>query len=567
MRMKLGWHILIIVVWILGSCKPPISELEIDLSLDDLHDRQELTGGMVLDISSFRGASVKRFLLNGGSSSPEDPLQLKNPGYYRMEVFQEGSGTQNPEVLRIVLLDEERGDAEWGLNTWTPLPPQVGRIEDEEFNLIHPASSPAGVNIPLIVKISGVPGQFSHSFLARAGNREFFIKQGVGSVQIAPEEAREGSLKIDHRSAPIQVEEMNSAPLLLQDSLAADLVIPAGSYVRIEKDLYIPAGLSLLIESASFVCIAPEVNIYNAGILQISGEEGLPVTLTCSDPDAYWGGIISTGSGNRVEASHTLFSQSGFHQGGDYNYGHAHRQALFYCKQGSMELDFCYMIDHAGQVLYPINSPVKISNSLVQRAKTSGQVNGSDLHIENCIFTDFPDDSEDYRDEDNDALYLMGCNAVIRNSLFMYAKDDGLDSGGSEGGRIQVYNSHFEAIFHEGAALSSAGSSVKSHEFKGCTFTNCGQGLELGYSSPNHLVSVDSCLFQSNGIGIRYGDNYISAHHGRISVSNSTSINNRDYDIWNMLREEWSADTAKMEFTNVSVSMETPMYPNLGLYE
>lgn len=553
---------------ILSSCKPAEIKIETDHTLDELQDKMEITGSLVVDVSQLRANLVQHLLVNDKSHSPEEALVMNNPGFYRMEISLKGSDTQIPEVIRIVLLDEERGEAEWGLNKWIPLPLSLGQMDDRKITLVHPACAPAGVNIPLIVKTEGVPGSYDYSFLATAGSQEFYIKQGRGSVQLPSAEASDGVLKIDHRNIPIEIDFNLSSPLLLQDTLASDHQTDAGSYIRIEKDLVIPSGLTLVIEAGTFVSIAPGINIYNEGILQIRGSEALPVTLSCSEPDSFWGGIIGTGSGNRVEARHTIFSQSGYHQDGDFNYGHAHRQALIYCKDGSLDFDFCYMIDHIGQVFYPVNAPLLISNSLIQRAKTGGQINGSSVDIRDCVFTDFPDDSDNYRDEDNDALYLMGCDATIRNSVFMYAKDDGLDSGGSDGGRIQVFSTHFESVYHEGAALSSGGSATKFHQFTGCTFTNCGQGLELGYSTPNHQVNVDSCVFQANGIGIRYGDNYInSQHRGQIIVSNSLSIFNTEYDVWNMLREEWSADTSKMKFNNVRVSSENPMYPQLKLYE
>jgi hypothetical protein len=152
---------------------------------------------------------------------------------------------------------------------------------------------------------------------------------------------------------------------------------------------------------------------------------------------------------------------------------------------------------------------------------------------------------------------------MISNSVFMFAKDDGLDSGASGGGEVILTNCRFEANFHEGAALSSGHSSVKLHRVSNCLFTNCGQGLELGYSSPNHHVEVDSCRFIENGIGIRYGDCYDFPHHGFIHVANSESLENKVYDVWNMNREHWAADTFHMSFENVVVTTPNPMYPEL----
>ncbi len=460
-----------------------------------------------------------------------------------------------------------RGEAEWGLMKWTPGEPVLDAFDGNIFTLIHPAAAPANVNIPLLVMVGADINTSSSNYSASLGEQTFLIKSGIGSVQI-PSEDREGNALIivdpnSQRSIDLNIKAMETAPVQLQGVLSQDMEIPMNSFVSIRADLTLGEGLTLSIGEGSFVTVGPGVNLYIKGNLLIQGTQLNPVVITCSNPDGLWGGIIARASGHRVDATYTIFSQSGYHTGPGYDYGHAKRQALFYSENGTLSISHCFMFDHGGQVFYPVSSSVDIEHSLVQRAMTGGQINESDLRINNCIFTDFPDDSQAYQDEDNDCLYLNSSDAVISGSVFMYAKDDGLDSGASGGGTVKVTDSRFEFIFHEGAALSSGGSLTKSHSFTRCNFTNCGQGLELGYSSPNHHVSVDSCLFTNNGIGIRYGDNYKDQHQGTISVSNSESILNVDRDIWNMLRENWTADTLKMQFNNVFVSRENPMYPEL----
>jgi hypothetical protein len=199
----------------------------------------------------------------------------------------------------------------------------------------------------------------------------------------------------------------------------------------------------------------------------------------------------------------------------------------------------------------------------VQRAKTGGQINTSDISINNSMFTDFPDDSYTFRDEDNDGLYINFSNATIKNSTFMFAKDDGLDSGGSDGGTVDVDNCWFEANFHEGLALSSEAPASKTHNIINCTVTNCGQGIELGYSSPNHIVNVDNCYIFGNGIGLRYGDNYETSADGTMVISNSRSIYNVDKDVWNMVRSSWTGRLDHMIFSNTLISKPTEQYPNL----
>ena len=123
----------------------------------------------------------------------------------------------------------------------------------------------------------------------------------------------------------------------------------------------------------------------------------------------------------------------------------------------------------------------------------------------------------------------------------MWSKDDGIDSGGSSGGDVQIDNCHFEGIFHEAMALSSGGSVTKNHDISNSTFKNNGQGIELGYSSPNHQVLVTDCQFEENMIGVRYGDNYDWEVSGHMELINCSFANNIDKDIWNFVRSEWAA--------------------------
>jgi hypothetical protein len=307
------------------------------------------------------------------------------------------------------------------------------------------------------------------------------------------------------------------------------------------------------------------VDINASGPIVFSGTAANPVLVTCSSSGKYWGGFLTRVSGGTVEAHYTIFCQSGYHNSVGYDWGHAGRQALFYTENSTLILDHCFITDHIGQVFYPQNATLDLDNILVQRVKTGGQINNSDLTLTNSVFTDFPDDYYVFRDEDNDALYLSASDAVIGNTTFMFAKDDGLDSGNDEGGVITFTNCRFEACFHEGAALSSGGGVTKNHNFNGCVFTNCGQGLELGFSSPNHSVTADNCTFLNNGIGIRYGDNYDwSEIDGRMLIKNSFSLNN-DRDVWNMVRMNWSPKIENLTFENTFVSKFCQQYPGLRI--
>lgn len=561
--MKLFHSLIIIISMTLLSC----SSLESEITVDELSDKGEYSGGMMVDCSSYGGELTKRLVLNNQEHSSPELVDLRKAGYYRIELYPGANGSSSPRVIRVVILDKLRGETDWGLPVWTPLGVKTKVIKDEEIRLVHSRNIPENTSYPVVVLAGGALSESLINLNAEISSTKFLIKRGVGSAWAKPGGDSEPVVRIDHVKIPIVTSPSYASPLIISGNLTEDMNVPAGTYVDIPEDVSIAQGITLTIGEGSFVTLAEGVNIYLVGSLLIPGTEEEPVTLTCSDPESFWGGVIGSTSVNRIEASHTLFCRSGFNTGENYDYGHAKRQALFYNNYGSLKFSHCYMIDHIGQVFYPRNASLEISYCLIQRAKTGGQINHSEVIIEHSVFTDFPDDQRIYQDQDNDALYLSASNATIRSSVFMYAADDGLDSGGDQGGEISVSNTRFESVFHEGAALSSGGTATKNHYFKNCLFIDCGQGLELGFSSPNHLVSIDSCTFSRNGVGIRYGDNYPMPHFGQMSISNSESINNLYQDVWNMLRERWEADTSKMEFTNVRVSRPNPLYPQLIPYE
>ncbi len=536
------------------------------MRLDELNDKGEYTGGISVSVGEYEGYPVRELIVNGDRHNMDAPLELFEAGFYSLQLAYKVETSQVKKTIRIVILDRERGTAEWGLKKWSPKN-VICQKQPGKITLVHPPVYPVGVKVPAILIAGDGITQTRTNLRVEAGATTFNIKNGIGSWLFSPEEMNE-TLRIgDQEGFVISATLSGQSPELLNGDLTGDSITLGKSIYRITGDLNIPTHLTLVINQGVFITVDPGVNIYNKGNVIINGTPEAPVTITCSESDQFWGGFISTAEGNSIRAKHTIFCQSGYHTGDNFSYGHAKRQALFYMQDGHLALQHCYMTDHAGQVFYPVNSSVEINASLVQRAKTGGQINQSELLIRNAVFTDFPDDSPTYRDEDNDALYLMGSNALIDQSFFMYAKDDGLDSGGSEGGSILVTNCHFEATFHEGAALSSGGDVVKTHSFIQCTFYNCGQGIELGYSSQNHHVLIDSCRFVENNIGIRYGDNYTSQHAGRMTVTNSFSIHNFDKDVWNMVRTNWNADTMKMQFDNVTVSQPNEIYPDLNIYE
>ncbi len=495
-----------------------------------------------------------------------EQLEIEKSGFFELILDYKDTGKDSDTVL-FTLITEEREPAEWGIEAWVPAPIITGPVPSCEMVKIYPRQFIEGMGIPFIFYLiqNNMPVEGYYLASSISEEKEFYIKHGVGSIMLSQDEIDETqSFTIGEESLNITITKVNETPQSMSGEITENTTIDENTIVKITDDLTITSNASLIVNAGAIILIDEAVNIRNDGSVSINGTESNPVLITCSQYRKFWGGFISEGENSVISASYTIFCQSGYHNTGDYSsWGHAHRQALFFTQNSELNLDHCYMLDHVGQIFYPISARLNLESILVQRAKTSGQLNYTHATITNSIFTDFPDDSQVYRDEDNDALYINASDVTIDKCIFMFAKDDGMDSGGNEGGTVTVTDTRFEACFHEGAALSSQGEVVKNHVFRNCTFFNCGQGLELGFSSPNHSVTAENCRFISNYIGIRYGDNYNwPSVSGHMYIRNSQSLYNGK-DVWNMVRNLWAPRLQHMHFENVQVSSFVEQYFDL----
>ena len=493
-------------------------------------------------------------------------LALDKSGFYEFQITYSDYSI-NPDTILFTLMTPEREYAEWGIEAWIPKMFTTENLSgSEDIEAIYPRYFADSISVPFIFYVrqgtSLVPTYSEASHLS--SNEAFYIKRGVGSVNLdASVLENDPEFDLGGLNTKLSISKKTSFDIELNGEISNDLIIPSNFYVRVTGDVHIPVNFSLTIGEGCIIIVDEAIDITNEGTIVFQGVQDNPIFITCSEKDKFWGGFISKGTGSTIEGAYTIFCQSGYHHTSEYDWGHAKRQALFYTENSTLELDHCYMLDHIGQVFYPTNATLNLESILVQRVKTGGQLNYTTATIGNSIFTDFPDDSQVYLDDDNDALYINVSDVTIDNCLFMFAKDDGMDSGGDLGGVVTVSNTRFEACFHEGSALSSKGDVSKTHTFNNCIFTNCGQGLELGFSSPNHLVIANDCKFLNNYIGIRYGDNYSWSYvDGKMEINNSQSLNNGK-DVWNMVRMGWSPKLSNMQFENTQVSSYVYQYPDL----
>jgi hypothetical protein len=387
------------------------------------------------------------------------------------------------------------------------------------------------------------------------------LRRGWGSA-VLPAAATAGIIQVDaavnglaHNPA-ITIEQ---APVFtdVAGTLAADTTWPANSRIRVGGTLTVNAGATLTIEEGTIVAVdtgtgtaGSAAELVVNGTLRITGTAANPVVFAPAAASGRWGGIELPATTSNLTAQHAIFTGAGEDQTWfDTHSGyttHKKQQALFLIAGSGagtavgaqLHLTDCYCFDLGGQAMNSrTNTWIDLNRTLMQRAVTCGELNGSKVTIDRSALIEFPGEDAAFADSDNDAIYLTNGELAISNTVIGHTKDDGVDSGGNGGDNpytaaadvtpLVHTNNWFEGIFHEGNSLSG----TRNVTYTGCVFVNCGQGVEAGYSSsssgngPNALI--DRCLFAGNMVAARWGDNYGSgySYNATLEVRDSLLLN------------------------------------------
>ncbi len=501
------------------------------------------------------------------------PVTVTSVGYHELSVGRTNSSTAVVETsfLRFIVRSSERGSTENGLPPWTPppvFPSAAAEFAGAHLRLLAPAAFPTDCAIPVVAWVMDDAGHAlrANGSLVSPGHPSIAIKRGVGS----------GFLGATNPSGPLDylvslgglqtnrsiVIEANISWTPISGSLTGSVAWPANSRMLLTNTLTIPAGSSLTIGAGTLVRLASRVEIKLDGTMTINGTSEQPVVFFPANPAQSWGGLLLELNSSRIEATHTIFTGSGAEPNWFGSNGrpssHRKEQALFYCTNTpTITLTDCAAISLAGQLGHSVNGgEITLTRFLMQRTPSGGEFTGARFTVNDSAFIECPDDSANFVDGDNDALYLWSGTHGFTNTLFGWTKDDGVDSGGSGAGLINFQDCWFESIFHEANSLSANGKVVNHHHD---VFLNCGQGLEAGYDGPAGFLN--GCLLIGNLTGGRFGDNYDWTYTGSLRVTNSILIHNYR-DMWGLTWQDWLWRTNAMTVSGNWFTTPIPQCPD-----
>jgi hypothetical protein len=548
------------------------------ITISGVTDKTKYDTSVTFTVTADPNASTTTATVDDIATSVGSAVQVNSFGYHELKAeSRSGTGTLvDSRLVRFIVRDPVRNGSEDGLPPFTPLRTvndAPSAFSGGTLKIVAPAAWPVGLPIPVAafllngsgdgLRLNGVVGfgGFPQTTLQ--------LRRGWGSI-VAPPATAAGTLQVEAavngltHNPSITIEAAPSFSTV-SGTISANTNWSPNSRIYVTNTLTINAGATLTIGAGTIVKIAPGVEIIVNGTLQVNGADGQPVVFTPDAEDEFWGGIEMPVATSQVIAQHAIFTGSGedttwFSTHGGYS-THKQEQALFLVAgSGSgtnvgaqLHLTNCYCFSLRGQQMNSkTNTWIDFSRVLMQRAITCGELNGSKVTIDRSALIEFPSETQNFVDGDNDAIYLTNGELSISNSIVGFTKDDGVDSGGNGGDNPYTAaaditpftntNNWYEGTYHEGNSLSG----TRNVTHTGCVFLNCGQGVEAGYSAsstgngPNEIA--DGCLFVSNMVGARWGDNYGSgySYNATFELKNSIVLNSLYHDVWSY---DWNAWT------------------------
>jgi hypothetical protein len=516
------------------------------------------------------------------SNIPAGVFLTLTPDFYELRATRtdSNSGDVTNRYLRFIVEATERGGSELGLPRHTPFPviySSPAEFVGSRLRLLVPTNFPSGFDIPVVswvvneqdqaVRVNGqlsAPGQ--NSILVKRGVGSGFLSsnQSPGAVEYMPSVGGIGTNKTIHIEPATSWSNVSGV-------LNGTTTWAENARIRVTGHLSIPAGSTLNIGAGAIVLLNAGVNITNNGAVNITGTLDQPVVFMPNTRAQPWGGFFMRNSSGSLAATGTIFVGSGADPNGGA--GHRSEQCLFLVDNDpSVSLVDSAAIHLAGQLGHAYRGGrFTFNRFLLQRATTGGEYTGSQFNVNDSAFIDFPDETPNYVDGDNDGLYLIGGVHTFTNTLFGWTKDDGVDSGGTDNAssgfaRITYQSCWFESTIHEGNSLSG----FKNVHTRHTVYIDCGQGIEGGYDAPTSRV--DTCFFTMNKSGIRHGDNYqtFSRYDGVMVATNNIAIyNHRDlfgFNWDNSNNGGWTNNYERFFPSNNLVSMLDTNYPNNALW-
>ena len=585
-------------------CALPALPLAAAITISGVADKTGYDNSVSFTVTADPAAATTTATLDGAPVAVGAAVLVNSICYHELKAESRTTGNVlvDSRTVRFIVRDSTRNGSEDGIPARAPyrtVNDAPSAFAGGTLKVIAPAAWPAGLPVPMAFTLRTGAGEplWLNGRLALGGFPGTMVqmRRGWASV-VAPAVAAAGPLAVGAQvaglvdSPEITIE---AAPVFTAASgtITANTVWPANSRIHVTGTLTINAGATLTVGAGSVIQLysgngtaGSAAEIVVNGTLDVQGAEGNPVVFAPDTAGGKWGGIELPAASSTLTAQHAIFTGAGedqtwFSTHSGYTYHKAQQSLFLLSGSGSgtavgarLQLADCYCFDLGGTLANSkTNTRFDLQRCLLQRAVGGGQLNGCLVTIDRSALIEFPAETAEFVDADNDSMYLTNGDLSITRTVLGFTKDDGIDSGGSGGDNpftaaadvtpLVSTGNWFEGTFHEGNSMS--GKHDVTHT--GCVFLNCGQGVEDGYTGsatgygPNAVV--DRCLLVGNLVGARYGDNYNWDYNGVLEVRNSLLLHNAYHDAWGYDWTSWTYNgVAKFNVHDNHLSQPDPLH-------
>jgi hypothetical protein len=523
------------------------------ITVNGVTDRGNYPETVTFTVAEETGYAYSAFL-NTNSVPTGVPVTVNRPDFYELRVFrtQDGTGATSSLYLRFLVIASERADTESGLPrqfAWPLVTSSLNEFAGTRLRLLAPSRFPVGHEIPVVAWVEDDAGHAvrGNGFVAAEGHASIQVRRGVGSGFLAATNSA-GELSYGPSIQGVATNktitlEANTTWTPVAGTLSGDVSWPENSRIHVTTNITVNAGATVTIGAGTIVRLNSRCDITNNGAVVINGTRENPVVFMPNTRSQPWGGFTMRSGPASVTGTGVIFTGSGaipnwFGTGGNPG-SHRTEQALFFVNDAqSVSLTDSAAIYLAGQLSHAVSGGTfTFDHFLMQRVTSGGEFTGSTWNVNDSAFIECPDDSVDFDNGDNDALYFVSGRQNFTNTLFGWTKDDIIDCGGSGYGTLHFQSCWFEAAAHEGNALSG----YKNVFPRDTVYLGCGQGFEDGYNSPTGRLAY--CLITDNLSGLRHGDNYpsIGDYAGTLAATNCIVLyNHRDIFGFNWRTTGWT---------------------------
>lgn len=224
--------------------------------VEGIADRQVANGPVRIRVNQ-TGSAPAEHRLDGQRIPAGIWLDVTDPGYHELHSVERppGPGGEQSHLVRFVI-QSARGQAEWALPPWTPLPPVAsGQTLDANagdavrLELFMPARFPTGLPVPVVALVTDPQSRRMNFTGPLEGGSGIAMKRGVGSGLLPSGQSKKHLFNAGPFSAEKNITIDEAKWQAVQGDIKKTTTWKQETRIHVTSDLTVAEGATLVVQS------------------------------------------------------------------------------------------------------------------------------------------------------------------------------------------------------------------------------------------------------------------------------------------------------------------------------